>query len=232
MLFRGFSESAVRFLAELSRNNDRAWFETHRDDFESALIDPAKAFVEALGRRLRELDPKIQAIPRLGGSIKALERRMRFPKGNPAPYKDYFDLWFWSGQRRAWENSGFFLRLTSTRLSLAAGMIEFQKEALARYREHVLDDERGSALEAIVLDLRAENYVVGGESYKKTPRGVPADHPRAALAKHSGLFASLDGEHPRELDTPEFVDFAFRHFSRMNALHAWLVALRGSLLRR
>jgi hypothetical protein len=68
---------------------------------------------------------------------------------------------------------------------------------------------------------------VGGESYVKTPRGVPKDHPRAALSKHGALFASLEGEHPEELNTPAFVDFAFTHFERMARLHAWLVALHG-----
>ena len=227
MPFSGFSESTIRFLGELSRNNDRGWFEGHREECESALIEPAKAFVVALGPRLRELDPKIQAIPRVRGSIKAMERRRRFPKSDVPPYKDSLDLSFWAGRRRAWDNSGFFLRLTPVRLVLAAGMIEFQKETLGRYREHVLDDERGTALATIVVDLRADGYVVGGESYKKTPRGVPADHPRAELLKHSGVFATLNGEHPKELGTPAFVDFALRHFSRMAKLHAWLVGLRG-----
>jgi uncharacterized protein (TIGR02453 family) len=221
-----FSESTIRFLAELSRNNDRAWFEAHHEDFERAVMDPAKAFVEALGGRLRELDPKIQAIPRVRGSIKAMERHMRFPNREMPPYKHYLDLWFWAGQRRAWDNSGFFLRLTPVRLILAAGLVEFQKERLSRFRQHLLDDERGAALEVIVADLRAEGYVVGGESYKKTPRGVPADHPRASLSKHSGLFATFDVLHPKELGTPAFVDFSFMHFSRMAKLHAWLALLR------
>jgi uncharacterized protein (TIGR02453 family) len=225
MPFPGFSASTIRFLTELSQNNHRAWFEAHREECERAVIEPAKALVEALGSRLRELDPKIQAIPRVRGSIKAMERRRRFPRNETPPYKDCLDLWFWAGRRRAWDNSGFFLRLTPARLILAAGMIEFQKEALGRYREQVLDDERGTALATIVRDLRADGYVVGGESYKKTPRGVPALHPRAALLKHSGVFATLDGEHPQELGTPAFVDFSFAHFSRMAPLHAWLVAL-------
>jgi uncharacterized protein (TIGR02453 family) len=228
MPFAGFSESTIRFLTELSRNDDRAWFEAHREEYESAIVEPAKAFVLELGSRLRELDPKIQAIPRVRGSIKAMERRASFRKTRTPRFKHSLDIWFWSGPRRVWDNSGFFLRLTPTDLTLAGGMIEFQKEALSRFREHVLDDERGGALVAIVDDLRAGGYVVGGESYKKPPRGVPADHPRAALSKHSGLFATLSGEHPSELETPAFVAFSFSHFSRMAELHAWLVALRSS----
>ena len=71
MPFSGFPESTVRFLAELSRNNDRAWFEAHREDCESAVIEPAKGFVEALGPRLKELDPKFDA----ADLLKALAKR-------------------------------------------------------------------------------------------------------------------------------------------------------------
>jgi uncharacterized protein (TIGR02453 family) len=227
MPFLGFGEDTLGFLAELSRNDDRAWFEAHQSQYRSAVLEPAQAFVEALGSRLRELDPKIQAIPRVRGSIHSLERRRRFPTQGMPLYRNSLDIWFWSGRRRAWDNSGFFTRLTPALLALAGGMIEFQKETLARYRRHVLDDERGTELESIVRELRAGGYVVGGESYKKTPRGVPADHPRAALLKHSGVFATLNGDPPKELGTPAFVDFAFTHFSNMSKLHAWLVQLHG-----
>jgi len=227
MPFTGFSESTLGFLVELSRHEDRSWFEAQKDVYERAVIEPASAFVEELGSRLRELDPKIHAIPRVRGSIKSLERRPSYRKSQMPRFKDHLDLWFWSGKRRAWDNAGFYLRLTPTRLILAAGMIEFQNETLSRFREHVRGDERGEALETIVRDLRAEGYVVFGESYKKPPHGVPADHPRAALLRHGGLIATLDGEHPKELGTPALVDFSFAHFSRMGRLHAWLVALHG-----
>jgi len=227
MPFSGFPESTVRFLADLSRNNDRTWFEAHRDECERALVEPAKALVEALGARLRELDPELRAIPRLRGSIHALERRRRFRGADFVPYRPYLDLWFWSGPKRPWDNSGFFLRLSSTRLVLAAGMVEFQKETLARYRVHVLDEARGAALGAVVDELRSNGYAIVGEAYQKTPRGVPAGHERAALLKHGGLLANLDGEHPAELLSAGFVDFAFAHFSRMAPLHRWLVALHG-----
>jgi len=226
MPFSGFSPDTLGFLAELSQNNERAWFEAHRQEYERFVVEPAKALVQVLGARLRELDPKIQAIPRVRGSIKAMERRMRFPRSKAALYKPHVDLWFWSGRRRAWDNSGFFLRLGHERLSLAAGMIEFQKEALASYRQHVLDDERGAALANIVDDLRSQGCMIGGESYKRTPPGVPSDHPRAALLKHGGLFAVLESEHPQELATAAFVDFCFARCARMAPLHAWLVALR------
>ena len=227
MAFSGFSASAIALLAELAQNNQREWFQAKSAAFEELLMAPAKELVTALGQRLQELDPQLRAVPRVHGSLKAFELRRRFGQRERPPYKEYLDVWFWSGPRRAWDNSGFFLRLGPTQLVLAGGMIEFQKDALARYRERLLDEERGAALSTIVTELRAAGYTVGGESYKQTPRGMPADFSRAELARHSGVFATFECPHPPELATVAFVDFCHAHFARMNALHGWLVAMRA-----
>lgn len=220
-----FSESTIAFLSELSQNNRDGWLDEHRSQLEAAVLDPAKDFVATLKPRLRELDPKLQAVPRVNGSIHAFERRGRYPRAQQPPYREQLDLWFWSGQRRMWDNSGFFVRLSSSELVLAAGMIELQTQRLPRYREHVLDDARGEELVRVVYDLRAAGYVVGGEGYKRPPPGVAADHPRVALLKHRGLFVTWNVAHPPELFTETFVDYACEHFARMAPLHAWLVEL-------
>lgn len=227
MPFSGFPEDALRFLADLAQHNERAWFEAHQEAYERFILEPAKALVEALGGRLRELDPKLHAIPRLRGSIKSMERRARFPRSTAPLFKPHVDLWFWSGPRRAWDNSGFFLRLGAERLSLATGMIEFQKPALARYREHLLAGSRGAELLDIVRRLRDDGFVVMGEGYKKTPPGIPKDHPCAELSKHRGLFAVMECAHPVELRTEAFVELCYERFARMAPLHTWLVGLRS-----
>jgi uncharacterized protein (TIGR02453 family) len=225
MPFSGFTTRSIDFLNELSCNNQPGWLDAHRAELDAALLDPAKALIAALKPRLRELDPKLQAVPRVGGSIHAFERRSRYPRGQPLPYREQLDLWFWSGQRRMWDNSGLFLRLTAKDLVLSTGMIELQKDRLARYREHVLDDARGAELERIVYDLRASGYVVAGEGYKRVPPGVPADHERAALLKHRGVFAVYNVAHPPELFTERFDEYALEHFARMAPLHQWLLGL-------
>jgi uncharacterized protein (TIGR02453 family) len=223
--FVGFSARATGFLAELSQNNAPEWFAAHREEYEKFLLDPARAFVEELGARLREVDPKVHGVPRVHGSIKALERRRLYPGRASPPFKTSLDLIFWSGPKRAWDSSCFFVRLTPASLVLATGMIEFQKARLALYREALLDDARGAELVTIVGEVRSAGYPVLGERYKRTPPGITPEHPRAALSKHGGLFARWEGEPPRELATPAFVDFAFAHFARMSPLHAWLAAL-------
>ena len=226
MTFPGFPKQAVRFLAGLRDHNDKSWFEAHRPDYEQALLNPAVAFIQALAPRLRKIDPDIQVDPRVNGSILRINRDIRFSK-DKSPYNGHLDLWFWSGERKGWQSSGFFLRLSPDRLLLGAGMHQFTATALPRYRAAVVDARQGAALASVVGRLRKAGYQVGTESYKRVPAGVAPDHPRAALLRHGGLHASWQSRLPRELGTEAFVAFAARHFAALAPLHRWLRSLRG-----
>ena len=224
MSFPGFPKETVRYLAGIRDHNKKEWFDAHRDDYEGAFLAPAVAFAEALAPRLRKIEPEVQVEPRVNGSLMRINRDIRFSK-DKSPYKDHLDLWFWTGDRKGWDSSGFFFRLTPKTLLLGAGMHRFEPPALARYRAAVLDDRKGAALAAIVAKLRKAGYDVGTESYKKVPAGVAPDHPRAALLRHGGLHAGWEGKHPAALSTGGFVDFVAKHFAAVAPLHRWARAM-------
>ena len=49
--FDGFGEDTSAFLRGLSAQNDKVWFDRHRLDYEAHYLEPAKAFVSAMGPR-------------------------------------------------------------------------------------------------------------------------------------------------------------------------------------
>jgi uncharacterized protein (TIGR02453 family) len=222
--FTGFPRETVRFLAALAKHNDKAWFDAHRGDYEGAFLAPAQAFVKALAPRLEKLDADVHAEPRVNGSIMRINRDVRFAK-DKAPYKDHLDLWFWTGERKGWDSSGFFFRITPDRLLLGAGMHRFEPARLARYREAVLEPKRGQELARIAARLRKLGYEVGTETYKKPPRGVPVDHERTALLRHGGLHAGWEAQHPRELHESAIVELVAKHYAAVAPVHAWLRAM-------
>jgi uncharacterized protein (TIGR02453 family) len=173
---------------------------------------------------VREAPGRVRGVLRRGRPTDRIHRDTRFAK-DKRPYKDHLDLFFWSGKKKSWDCSGFFFRLTPKTLIVGAGMHGFPPPVLARYRGAVLDDRRGAALAKVVAKARAAGYTVGGESYKKTPRGVAETHPRAALLKHGGLHAGWEGKHPRELHSPKIIDVLIEHYAAASPLHAWLVAM-------
>src|SRR5437899_12809639 len=217
VVFQGFTPGLLEFLSALRANNNRDWFQAHRADNENYLVDPARAFVEAMGEELKALGSDIHAEPRVRGSIFAINRDIRFAK-DKTPYKTYLDLWFWQGDGLSRERPGYFFRLTPETLTLGAGMHGFSDDVLARYRQAVLDQATGEGLETIAEAIRAQGVDVGGQTYKKVPSSLPTDHPRAQLLRHGGLFASTEQPTPEAVFTKQLPQTCLTAFQRMAPL--------------
>jgi hypothetical protein len=95
-------------------------------------------------------------------------------------------------------------------------------DQLARYRFAVDADGSGRALVRVVRDLRAKDYVVGGDSLKTQPRGVAPDHPRVELLRHRALVAWQELGAPDWLSTPAAVDHIAVKWRELRPLRQWL----------
>ena len=221
--FTGFPPGTAGFLSGLAKNNDKAWFDAHRDVYETEYVEPAKSFVAAIGPRLQKISPSVAFEPKVNGSLFRINRDVRFSK-DTRPYKDHIDLWFWHGDRRGWGSPGFFFRMHADRLILGSGMHKFEKPQLDAYRRAVVDDRAGRALVKAVDKVRAAGpYEIGGAARKSVPRGFDAAHPRAAFLLHEGLHASLDAQPGPVVETPEFLDYCLGHFAAMWPISRWLL---------
>lgn len=220
MSFDGFDRGLVQYLTELRANNERGWFNAHRDEYETLLLEPARDFVEAAGEELRAFVSDVGADPRVNGSIFRIARDTRFSK-DKRPYKDHLDLWFWVGDRK--RGPGFWFRLTPEELLLGGGMHHFEPAQLERYRTSVVDDDRGGALRDEAERLRAAGYEIGGQRYKRTPRGFAAPEDRAALLLHEGIFSWVEfSPLPDAVFTAEFARFCAERYRPLAPLVAWL----------
>ena len=52
--FRGFRPEALQFLVDLSLNNERAWFQPRKGDYERLLKEPLEALCGALAERFAD----------------------------------------------------------------------------------------------------------------------------------------------------------------------------------
>ena len=62
--FTGFTPAAIQFLADLAANNDRAWFQPRKGDYERLLKEPMEAMITALADRLAARGVPIEADPK------------------------------------------------------------------------------------------------------------------------------------------------------------------------
>lgn len=223
MAFSGFSRDTIAFLRELERHNHKAFFDANKERFERVWLAPARDFVVEVGTALQKIAKTIEFEPKVGGSLLRMNRDIRFSK-DKSPYKTHLDLWFWDGEEKGWGRPGFFFRLTQSSLLVGAGMHAFEKEHLAKYRAAVLDARRGPALAKIVAALEKSGVTVGEEAYKKVPKGVDPEHPRARLARFGSLHAMRTTKVPPELTSPKLVGRVVDRFAEVAPLRAWLAS--------
>jgi len=223
--FKGFPRESVTFFAELQANNSKNWFDAHKENFDTFVMAPARDFVFHMGVRLQEIAPDIVADPRVNKSIFRPYRDTRFSK-DKTPYKTHLGIFFWEGRLPKMECAGYYFHLEPPHLMLAAGIHCFSKRLLELYRDSVVDPEYGPTLsEAIKKAEKNRGYAVGGEHYKKTPRGYDPQHENARLLLYNGLYVATTGPIPDELFTPDFPDYCFAKFKKMAPLHEWLVQM-------
>jgi len=225
--FDGFPQETFSFFSELKENNNKEWFLPRKKHFNSVVLEPAARFVEVVGSRLQEVAPAVQYDSRTSGlgSIARIYRDVRFSK-DKRPYKSHQHVNFWVGQGKKSESPGFYFGFDASEGGLAAGMWSFSKPLLASYRSTV-DDPRlsGALVELLRPIIDSASYELKGQSYKRVPRGYPADHPRGDLLRHSGLFASGPALSVELMTSPDIVDVVMDHFGNLAPLVNWLASL-------
>ncbi len=221
--FKGFPPQTLDFYGQLRQNNRKEWFDQHRGDFDKYSLEPARAFVEAMGQRLSLLVPHIHADPRVNQSLFRIYRDTRFSK-DKTPFKTHLAIWFWEGRRKRMECSGFYFHLEPDWLMAGTGLYAFPKPHLKAFRQAV-GGSQGEALSDIARKLSEQGYSLGAKKmYKRLPQGFDANHPRADLLLHGGLYSYMESKPFKALHSDKLLDWCFEHYHAMLPLHHWLHA--------
>ena len=223
--FKGFSKETVSFFIALKRNNSKKWFESHKREYETFVLQPSRAFVVAMGKRLKSLSPNILAIPKTNMSLFRIYQDTRFSPYK-SPYKTYMGIFFWEGSRPRMECSGFYFHLEPPNLLVAAGIYMFPRHMFDRYRNSVVHPDSGKELSEILRKLAGiKGFEIGGKHYKRIPPSYDSSHPNAELLLHNGLYVSYETKIPEEFYSRKLIDYCWEKFQVMAPFHEWMVSL-------
>jgi uncharacterized protein (TIGR02453 family) len=82
--FEGFSPQLFEFFRELSVNNNKAWFDEHRQRYHTEVLDCVKSLVADFGVIMHLLNQELESEPRVGRTISRINNDIRFHKNRPA----------------------------------------------------------------------------------------------------------------------------------------------------
>ena len=236
--FDGFSRDLLNFFDEVERNNNKQWFDDHRDDYQALYVEPAKAFVTAMEKGLKKLSPTVMTDARIGPVIGRINRDTRF-SANKTPYKTALMIRFrdpgpvvdGGGGK---DGPGYMFRIGNRGwhedrpdVVIGGGWFGMDRSYLPRFRELVADDKSGAALVRAINKAKKAGFDgPHGHHYKKVPKGHDPDHKRAELLKHNAMFMGQGGLPPEEIFTADAVDYVLAKFRVVKPLNDWLVQVK------
>jgi len=192
--FDGFSPAAIQFMADLAANNDRAWFQPRKAEFEALVKQPMEALMGSLGERFAARGIPLRADPRR--SPFRIYRDTRFSR-DKSPYKTHLGASFpWIGDASGDaalpaglpdpgpHASGGYFNFEPGEMYSGGGMWMPARPRIDAFRRAVRDDP-----DRVLAFLEEPTFVAtfGGarshQALKRIPSGYPADHPWADLLR-------------------------------------------------
>jgi uncharacterized protein (TIGR02453 family) len=213
--FAGFKPEAIQFLIDLAANNDRAWFQPRKSEFDSLLKEPMEGLVAALNDRFRRQGIPIEADPRR--AVFRIYRDTRFSR-DKSPYKTNVgaSLPWVADPSRSGEGGhglGAYLHFQPGEMFIGGGMYMPERDRLEAFRQLVVEEP---ARVQAALEDAAFVATFGGvsshESLKRVPPGYPPDHPQADLLRAKDVtFGRQLGD--TDFLSPDLADTLARDFA-------------------
>jgi uncharacterized protein (TIGR02453 family) len=220
--FRGFPKQTLPFLQQLSRNNQREWFNEHKQDYEAHVREPALAFIEEMAPKLNGLSSHIHAIAKKsGGSLMRVYRDTRFAK-DKTPYKTNIGIQFRHQLGKDVHAPGFYLHIENSGCFIGAGIWRPEAKTLAKIRNFITDNP--AAWRSLKDHLPfSSQFELAGDSLKRAPKGFAVDHPLIEDLKRKD-FIALKSFDCAQINRPEFTEFVMDGFHATDPFMRYLCA--------
>jgi len=163
--FNGFSEETVVFLKQLSANNNKPWFETHKKEYETFVLQPLKNIVLDISGTMLAIDPFFETRPMINKTISGVYRDIRFSK-DKSPYKTSFWITF-KRPIKEWKDApAYFFEISPETYRYGMGFYSATPQTMSLFRAAV--DERSSDFERVIaFYAKQKTFTLEGEKYKK-----------------------------------------------------------------
>src|SRR6202171_1340611 len=198
--FTGWKGDFKGFFLGLKLNNSKAYFESHRKQYEHDVKAPMVGL-------LADLEAEFGA-----ARISRPKRDIRF-SADKSPYKTNIYASTSAGEHVALDGDG---------LVAGGGRYMMEPSELVTYRKAVAAKASGEKIAAIVSALRSKGYGVEGQELKRVPSPHPQDHPRGELLKHKRLIYWRRWEIAPWIATAKARERVRQGWAGGSSLNAWL----------
>lgn len=218
-MFQGFSDKTVDFMWGIRFNNEKTWFEAHKEEYRTHFYQPMKALGDQVYEALH------QAYPQLGlvHKVSRIYRDARRLRGQ-GPYKDR--LWC-SVERPSEDWTGdpvFWFELEPEGYSYGLGYYYAKPITMLKFRTRL--DRDPKPFEALVRAFQRQDlFALDSESYKR---------PKGDLGPLLGEWYNSKGfslvarkKHDKLLFSPDLAGHLIAGYESLMPFYQYLISLDG-----
>ncbi len=219
MIFEGFYPESFQFLLELSVNNNKSWFEMHREDYVRYLKQPFLALEETIRPFLLELDPRVRTGPL---ALSRIYRDTRFSK-DKQPLRDHLWLGYKPPKTRTSEFFSLFVSITPVSYNYGMGMYAPSPAFMQYIREKILAAP-ASFLSIVNQTSLVSNFQFESESYVRT-RYHHENPEIEQWLNRKGFFYLFSNDDCSKTMSPAFADEVLKGFTTLAPMYRWIHGL-------
>jgi len=184
--FDGFPREGINFLKQLKRNNNREWFENHKQEYENFAKLPMQSLIVSLRPHFARFAPEFDLNPKR--SLFRIYRDIRFSP-DKTPYKTHVAAHFvLRGKPKGFMGSGYYMEIAPGESYVGGGIYIPDGDQLKRIRKAIA--LRSEEFLSIVENKQFKKTFApfGWSTLKRIPKGFSDDHPMAEWLKCKQFF--------------------------------------------
>lgn len=206
------------FLVQLSKNNNRDWFNDNRKQYELARDNFAE-FINEVIVQIQKFDPFI-VDANAKNTVFRIFRDVRFGK-NKDPYKTNFGAAMCKGGRKS-EYPGYYLHIKPNGESFVGGGVYHpQANVLNAIRKEIAFNQSGFEKIIHAKSFQSSFGVLQGDELKRPPKGFDKDHPAIEHLKRKD-FLMLHKIPDNKVCAEDFKAYCLEKFKLMLPLNEFM----------
>lgn len=217
-MFSGLTQQSLNFLQDVYLNNSKTWFEDNRAIYETQLVTPFRALVEALTPTMLQIDEWFETKPAIGKTISRIHRDTRFSHDKSRYREHYWLVFKRSGQD--WKASPcYFFEISPYWYRYGLGYYSANKQTMDIFRQEV----KQNPTEFLTVSQCCEKpFELVGEMYKRPLiKDLPVDIANWYNRKNITVMATC--EQLTDLFDANIVDMLSTRFSQLAPLYHYLM---------
>jgi uncharacterized protein (TIGR02453 family) len=173
---RYFTKQTFAFLSALAGNNNREWFEAHKQEYEDFVRTPALDFITDMADEMPAISKHFRALPKkVGGSLMRIQRDTRFSRAK-TPYKTNVGIYFRHEVGKDIHAPGYYVHIEPGSCFVGVGLWHPDADTLFKIREGIVKNGETWIAARDDMDFR-RHFSLEGDALANAPRGFAKDHP-------------------------------------------------------